>query len=67
MPGRVPGYPAGMTDPQPERGPATSRADGVPAVAQVAAEPPEQSVRRERQAVGDRPDTGGLVPTDDAQ
>jgi hypothetical protein len=55
-----------MTGLQPED-PATRRPDGVPAIAEVAAEPAEQSVRREREAVGDLPDTGGLVPPDDAQ
>lgn len=36
-------------------------------LADTARESPEQSVRREREAVGDHPDTGELVPTDDAQ
>lgn len=66
MPGRGTGYSGGMTGTQPED-PATDRPDGVPALAEVAAEPAEQSVRREREVVGDRPDTGGLVPPDDAQ
>jgi len=47
-----------MTE-QPERPPVS--------LAEVAAEPPEESVRREREAVGDHPDTGPLVPGDDAQ
>ena len=47
-----------MTDP--DRSPA-------PSLAQTAAEPPEESVRREREAVGgDQPDTGN-VPPDNAQ
>ena len=66
VPDRETGYSDGMTSAQPEE-PATDRRDGVPALAEVAAEPAEQSVRREREAVGDRPDTGGLVPPDDAQ
>ena len=44
-----------MTEPQPV------------SLADVAAEDPEQSVAREREAVGDAPDTGPLVPADDAQ
>jgi hypothetical protein len=39
----------------------------VPGLAQTAAESPEESVERERDVVGDQPDTGGLVPEDDAQ
>ena len=40
----------------------------VTGMADVAAEPPEDSVERERDALGgDQPDTGGLVPEDDAQ
>lgn len=36
-------------------------------MAAVASEAPEESVAREREAVGDQPDTGGLVPPDHAQ
>lgn len=36
-------------------------------MAEVAAEPPETSVARERQVVGDEPDTGELVPPESAQ
>ena len=36
-------------------------------VTEVAGESAEESVARERDAVGDQPDEGGLVPTDDAQ
>ena len=39
----------------------------VPGLGQTAAEPPEESVAREREAVGDAPDTGELVPEDGAQ
>jgi hypothetical protein len=39
----------------------------VPSLASTASETPEESVQREREAVGDHPDTGGLVPHDDAQ
>ena len=53
-----PGYPAPMTEP--DRPLSTSLAD-------VAREDPAESVAREREAVGDQPDTGGLVPPDDAQ
>ena len=40
---------------------------GVPALADVAAEPPEESVAKEKDIVGDEPDVGGTVPADDAQ
>ena len=33
----------------------------------VAQETPEESTEQEREAVGDHPDTGDLVPEDDAQ
>lgn len=33
----------------------------------VAAEPPEESVRKEDEATAARPDTGGTVPGDDSQ
>ncbi len=36
-------------------------------LADVAAEDPAESVAREREAVGDQPDTGGLVPPDSSQ
>jgi hypothetical protein len=36
-------------------------------LADVAAEPPEESVAHEREIVGDEPDTGPLVPEDSAQ
>ena len=36
-------------------------------LAATASESPEESVQHEREAVGDQPDTGGLVPPDDAQ
>lgn len=36
-------------------------------LADTAAEPPEESVRRERELLGDQPDTGGLVDEDSAQ
>ena len=49
-----------MTSPEPSPAP-------VPGLAQVAAEPPEESVRHEREIVGDQPDDGDLVPADDAQ
>lgn len=45
---------------EPEHDQPTSMAD-------VAAEAPEQSVAHEREVVGDQPDTGGLVPPDQAQ
>lgn len=45
---------------QPEDAAVTSMAD-------VAAEPAEQSVARQKELIGDVPDTGPVVPTDDAQ
>ena len=36
-------------------------------LAATASESPEESVRREREAVGDSPDVGGLVTPDHAQ
>ena len=36
-------------------------------LADTAAEPPEESVRREREIVGDEPDTGPLVTPDASQ
>jgi len=36
-------------------------------MADVAAEPVEESVAHERDVVGDAPDTGAPVPEDDAQ
>ena len=53
----------GEVDPavtEPEEAPVTSLAD-------VAAEPSDQSVARENELVGDAPDTGDVLPTDDAQ
>jgi hypothetical protein len=38
-----------------------------PSMADVASEPTEESVEREQAAVGDSPDTGGVVPEDGAQ
>ena len=42
-------------------------APGPQGLAATAAKSTEESVREEREAVGDQPDTGGLVPPDDAQ
>ncbi len=36
-------------------------------LAATASESIEESVQQERQAVGDQPDTGGLVPQENAQ
>lgn len=36
-------------------------------LADVAAEPPEESVAREEEILGDQPDTGPVVPEDGAQ
>ncbi|MFP5220628.1 MAG: hypothetical protein ACLGIG_13045 [Actinomycetes bacterium] len=36
-------------------------------LAETAAERPEESVAKERDAVGDHPDTGDLVPPEQAQ
>ena len=36
-------------------------------LADVAAEPPEESVAKEDEVLGDQPDTGDLVPEDGAQ
>ena len=36
-------------------------------LAEIAAEPPEESVARERDILGDEADTGPLVPEDSAQ
>ncbi len=44
----------------PDRTTGTSMAD-------VAREAPSESIAREREAVGDQPDTGDLVPPDSAQ
>jgi hypothetical protein len=38
-----------------------------PSLAATAAEDPQESVAAERDAVGDSPDTGDLVPPDNAQ
>ena len=40
---------------------------GPRSLADTASESPEESIRREREAVGDQPDTGGLVTPDHAQ
>ncbi len=37
------------------------------ALAQTASESPQESIRREREAVGDQPDTGDLVTPDHSQ
>lgn len=42
-------------------------ADEPTGLAATASESVEESVRKERDAVGDQPDTGDLVPPDDAQ
>ncbi len=55
------GYAPAMT--QPER----TQPERPLSLADVAAEDPEESVARERDAVGDQPDTGGLVPPDSSQ
>ena len=36
-------------------------------LAETASESPEESIRREREAVGDQPDTDGLVTPDHSQ
>lgn len=41
--------------------------EGVPALAEVAAETPEESTAKEIEAVGDGPDEGDFVPPDDSQ
>jgi hypothetical protein len=38
-----------------------------PSLAQTASESPDESIRREREIVGDEPDTGDLVTPDSAQ
>ena len=45
----------------------TDRPPVTPSLAAVADESLEESVRRERELVGDSPDSGDLVPEDDAQ
>ncbi len=40
---------------------------GMSSLADVAGERPEETVDVERDVVGDQPDTGDTVPTDDAQ
>lgn len=47
-----------MTESQPEP---------RPSLADVAAEPAEESASREREVLGNEPDTASVVPTDDAQ
>ena len=44
-----------------------STPDEPPGLAAVAGRSIEESVAEEREAVGDHPDTGDLVPSDDAQ
>jgi len=44
-----------------------TRADEPTGLADTAAESIEESVRQEREVVGQQPDTGDLVPPDDAQ
>lgn len=39
----------------------------LPGMAQVAQETPAESVAAERDAVGDHPDVGGIVPPDQSQ
>jgi hypothetical protein len=39
----------------------------TPSIAQVAAEPPEESAAKQREVVGDQPDIGDEVPADNAQ
>lgn len=39
----------------------------APSLADVASEAPDESVEHERDAVGDEPDAGDVVPQDDAQ
>lgn len=55
----VRGHGGGMTTPE--------QPPSRPGLADVAAEPAEESVRHERELVGDAPDTGDLVPPDSAQ
>ena len=44
-----------------------SSAEATPSIADVAAEPVEESIEREREATGADVDTGDLVPPDEAQ
>lgn len=46
---------------------AMSTPDGPTGLAATASASTEQSLEQERDAVGDHPDTGDLVPGDDAQ
>ena len=39
----------------------------IPSLADTASESPQESVRREHELVGHAPDTGDVVPADDAQ
>lgn len=50
--------PARMTQSSPEN---------PPSIADVAQESGEESTDRQRELVGDEPDTGDVVPADDAQ
>jgi hypothetical protein len=45
------------TEPQP----------AAPSLAQTASESPQESIRQERELVGDQPDTGDLVTPDHSQ
>ena len=44
-----------------------STPDASPGLAATARQSSEESVQQEREAVGDQPDSGDLVPQDDAQ
>jgi len=44
-----------------------NRPDEVSGLAATASKSARESIDEEREAVGDHPDTGGLVPQDDAQ
>jgi hypothetical protein len=50
-----------MTEPQPQPQPS------APSLAQTASESRQESIRREREVVGDQPDTGDLVTPDHSQ
>ena len=44
-----------------------SQPESRPTLADVAAEPAEESAHREREVLGNEPDTASVVPADDAQ
>jgi hypothetical protein len=44
-----------------------SSPETTPSIADVAKESGEESTARQRELVGDEPDTGGVVSSDDAQ